>query len=88
MSKDTIGGLTKRNGAWLVSIHDPEGDSTPDETIDCAASVTVGKRIARQIAERLGWGGKFTWVEGSPGQSWELHATRYTDSYGNEGWPW
>lgn len=57
------------HGAYLVSGLDPMGDATSDELYTAASSLPVAKRLAREMAEALGYegvprwaGAKFCWT--------------------------
>jgi hypothetical protein len=54
--------INRRNGAYLVSMIDPSpGEKFPDELYDCASSVVVAKRLARESAIEFGYTGPFRW---------------------------
>lgn len=75
----TVAMLTRRHGAWMIQyVGEGTDDWTTDELVDCAASLAVAKRLARQdLRERRDSGGlpfsSAQWVEDGSG-GWDLVA--------------
>lgn len=70
--------IARRHGAWFVSASETErgrGDNTSDALFDCASSEPAARRVARRIAEELGWTGPFHWRHRPEMGGWELTAT-------------
>lgn len=73
------GWVTRRNGAWLITAHDPTGDATPDDLYSAARALADAKRVLRQMAEHQGgFHGQARWTEAMPGL-WELTYTHSDD---------
>ena len=68
--------VSRHNGAWLVYLTrtDATEHLTPMEQFNCASSLRVAKRIARDDAIALGYQAPFRW-EKSGTHSWDLIAT-------------
>lgn len=71
--------VTRRNGAWLISCNDPAGDTSPEGEWDAAANLRVAKRVARRMADEVGYTGPFRWRE--RGGVWWLSATDVDDGH-------
>lgn len=75
--------VTKRYGAWLVVLSGPELDVTPDELFDCASSLAVAKRRAREMAAAVGYLPAWRWSQDDLGR-WRLEGTEVGDEYDGE----
>lgn len=69
------GAVSRTRGAWLVVVHDPEGEAVPDDEFTCAAALPVAKRVAVETARGWGYGGAHRWTYN--GTSWVLDFARY-----------
>lgn len=71
------GHVYRQNGAWLIDLFDPTGESTPDATYSCAASITTAKRVAVKMAQELGFEGMHRWTRHNASGAWSLAFARY-----------
>ncbi len=61
------GQVMRRHGAWLVNVPDHSGSRSTEDEWDCSASLADAKRIAREMAEDIGFEGRVRWEENDPG---------------------
>lgn len=71
--------LIKRNGAWRIDNSETEasqGNAGEGDLVDCAGSLRLAKKLAREHAIELGWTGPFRWAA-HPDYAdwWDLTAT-------------
>lgn len=70
--------IARRHGAWLISATETTsgwGIAESHNLFDCASSEPAARRVARRIAEELGWTGPFHWHHRPEMGGWELTAT-------------
>lgn len=70
--REIVAYVMRSNGAWLVQFVGSLADDTPsDMQFDCASSLTVAKRVAREGAAVIGHEPAWRWSQDHTGR-WTL----------------